>query len=79
MTRVEVLEKAVAELSPQEQIELIGRAWDNLAADPLSLAPLTDAERTLLDERIEAHEANPSAALSPEAALAAARRRIQRR
>jgi putative addiction module component (TIGR02574 family) len=79
MTRVELLEKAVAELSPEEQIDLIGRAWDNLAADPANLAPLTDVERALLDERIAAHEADPAAALSPEAAIAAARRRMQRR
>ena len=79
MTRVELLEKAVGELTPEEQIELIGRAWDNLAADPAGLAPLTNEERALLDDRIAAHEADPSTALSPQEALAAARRRVQRR
>ena len=79
MTRVELLEKAVAELSPEEQIDLIGRAWDNLAADPANVAPLTDVERALLDERVAAHESDPTAALSPEATIAAARRRMLRR
>jgi len=79
MTKVELLEKAVGELTPEEQIDLIGRAWDNLAADPAGLAPLTNEERALLDERIAAHEADPSSALSPEETVAAARRRVQRR
>ncbi|HEV8239431.1 MAG TPA: addiction module protein [Thermoanaerobaculia bacterium] len=79
MTRVELLERAVAELTQEEQIDLIGRAWDNLAADPAALDPLTDEERALLDERIAAHDADPSTALSLEEALAAARRRVQRR
>ena len=79
MTRVELLEKAVSELTPEEQIDLIGRAWDNLAADPAWLAPLTNEEQSLLDERIAEHEADPSSALSPEETVAAARRRVQRR
>lgn len=79
MTRVELLERAVAELTPEEQIDLIGRAWDNLAADPAALDPLTDEERALLDERVTSHDANPSTALSPEETVAAARRRVQRR
>jgi len=79
MSKVEFLEKAVAELTPEEQIDLIGRAWDNLAADPANLAPLTDEERAMLDERVAAHDADPSSALSPEATIAAARRRMQRR
>jgi len=79
MTRVELLERAVAELAPEEQIELLGRAWDNLAADSANVAPPTDEERALLDERIAAHEANPFSGLSPEDAITAARRRMQRR
>jgi putative addiction module component (TIGR02574 family) len=79
VSKIEVLEKAVAELTPEEQIDLISRAWDNLAADPANLAPLTAEERALLDERIAAHDADPSSALTPEEAIAEARRRMQRR
>lgn len=47
-------------LSIAERLELVEDIWDSIAADADADAlPLTDAERTLLDERLAEHEANP--------------------
>ncbi len=78
MTKIE-LERALAELPTEEQIELIGRAWDNLAADPENLGPLTDADRELLDRRVADHEADPASAISIDDTIAEARRILHRR
>lgn len=47
-------------LSIAERLQLVEDLWDSIAqeADANTL-PLTDAERALLDERLEEHERNP--------------------
>lgn len=46
----------VASLSPADRLELIGAVWDTLSTDDL---PVTDADRALLDARLEEIERNP--------------------
>lgn len=46
----------VASLSPADRLELIGAVWDTLTPDDL---PVTDAERALLDARLDDVETNP--------------------
>lgn len=46
----------VKRLSAAERIELIGVVWDTLDADE---APVTDAERALLDARLADMQLNP--------------------
>ena len=41
-----------------EKIRLLQRLWDEIADEAAELA-LTEAQRRLLDERIDEHEANP--------------------
>jgi putative addiction module component (TIGR02574 family) len=73
MTKIE-LEEAVAELPTEEQVDLLARLWDNLAADPRNLGPLTSEDRAILDERLTEHEADPSSTLSIDDTVAEARR-----
>jgi putative addiction module component (TIGR02574 family) len=47
------------ELSPEERLKLLDDVWDTFGDDPASL-PLTDEHRQVLDERLEAHERDPS-------------------
>lgn len=76
MTKLEI-EEAVAELQAEEQIDLLGRLWDKLAAEPERLGPLTPEDREVLDQRISEHEAVPSATLSIEETVAEARRLLR--
>jgi putative addiction module component (TIGR02574 family) len=45
-------------LESTEKIRLVQQLWDEIADEAASL-PLTEAQRRLLDERIDRHEANP--------------------
>ena len=45
-------------LPSTEKIRLVQQLWDEIAEEASHL-PLTDAQRRLLDERIDEHEANP--------------------
>jgi putative addiction module component (TIGR02574 family) len=45
----------VSSLSPADRLELIGKVWDTLSPDDLTL---TDAERALLDSRLADMEAH---------------------
>ena len=47
------------QLSSAEKLRLVQRLWDEVEAD-LDGLPLTEAQRSLLDERINQHEATPS-------------------
>ena len=78
MTKLE-LEEAVAELPTEEQIDLLARLWDKLAAEPENLGPLDAEARAVLDQRLAEHEADPAGALSIEATLAEARRLLRDR
>lgn len=53
---------AILRLSVPERIQIVEDIWDSIAATPEQL-PLTDAQRTELDRRLEAHDADPSSAL----------------
>ena len=52
----------IRRLPPEDRLELTNRLWDELSRSP-DVAPLTDKQRKLLDERSEAHRRDPSAAL----------------
>ena len=45
-------------LPSMEKIRLVQQLWDEIAEEAAHL-PLTDAQKQLLDERIDEHEANP--------------------
>mgnify|MGYP000611778426 CR=1 FL=1 len=45
-------------LPSTEKIRLVQQLWDEIAEEASHL-PLADAQRRLLDERIDEHEANP--------------------
>jgi len=46
------------QLPPTEKIRLLQQLWDEIANEAAQ-APLTSAQKRLLDERIDDHEANP--------------------
>jgi putative addiction module component (TIGR02574 family) len=45
-------------LSPGEKIRLLQELWDEIAIEA-ARSPLTEAQRRVLDERIQQHEQNP--------------------
>ena len=49
------------ELTPEEKVRYVGALWDRIVADQDRL-PISDAQRTLIRQRLAAHEANPGAA-----------------
>jgi putative addiction module component (TIGR02574 family) len=50
--------KAFRKLPSTEKIRLVQELWDEIAEEASHL-PLTEAQRRLLDERIDEQEANP--------------------
>ena len=55
----------IQQLSRAEQLELVADLWDHIAAQPDDdLLPVSSEERTLLDQRLTAHEAAPHSTLS---------------
>jgi putative addiction module component (TIGR02574 family) len=52
--------KDILNLTIAERIELIGDIWDTMAEVPEGV-PLTEAQRTELDRRLEAHHKDPTA------------------
>ena len=46
-------------LSPVEKIRLVQELWDEIAEEA-SHQPLTEAQRRLLDERLDDHESHPA-------------------
>jgi putative addiction module component (TIGR02574 family) len=51
------------ELPVAERLQLVEEIWDTIAVAPEAL-PLTDADKRLIDERLEACRRNPEAASS---------------
>ena len=48
----------------QKRLQLVEDIWDSIASDAdVEALPLTDAERILLDERLDERDAQPAAAL----------------
>jgi len=58
-----VAHKDILNLSIAERIELIGDLWDSLAESPETVV-LTEAQKTELDRRLEAHRKDPTAGAS---------------
>ena len=58
---------AILKLSVSERLRLVQDVWDSIAAesDPL---PVTDEERSLIDERMAAYRRAPEKAMTWEAA-----------
>ena len=64
----------ILKLPVEERMRLVELIWESLAADPSAL-PLSDAHRTVLDERLAEHERNPDHVATRDEVLAEARRR----
>ena len=58
MNKVTVID--TLQLSIPERIQLVEDIWDSIA-NQADLVELTEAEKTLLDERLNAYHQNPSA------------------
>ncbi|HWB60395.1 MAG TPA: addiction module protein [Chthoniobacteraceae bacterium] len=52
-------------LTAEEKLQLVEDLWDSIRAMPDEL-PVTEAEKKLLDERMEAHLKSPESALTLE-------------
>lgn len=48
----------ILQLSVPERLDLVEKIWDSITATPEAL-PLTEAQRTELDRRLQAHSKNP--------------------
>jgi len=48
------------DLSAEDKVRYVGSLWDRIAADQERL-PISDAQRDLIRERLDAHRANPGA------------------
>lgn len=55
----------IERLSTAQKLQLLGELWDSIAADPKNV-PVSEEERALLRERLEAHRQNPAGVLSLE-------------
>ena len=55
-----VARKDILNLTIAERIELIGDIWDTMAEVPEAVA-LTEAQKSELDRRLEAHRQDPTA------------------
>lgn len=56
-----------ADMTALETLELIELLWDSLADDPVGM-PLSEEERGIVEERLEAYRRDPSATVSWEEA-----------
>lgn len=64
-------------LSIEDRLALVKEIWDSISAEVEKL-PLTEAERQEIDRRLEAHRANPQAAIPWEQVEAEALARLRR-
>ena len=55
----------IQKLTKEEKLQLVEDLWDAIAAMPDDV-PVSDEERTLLDQRFEAHSKSPEHALTLE-------------
>src|SRR5581483_1087556 len=53
----------IQQLTKEEKLQLVEDLWDAIAATPDDF-PVSDQEKKLLDQRLEAHLASPEAALT---------------
>jgi len=56
------IHKAFEALAAPERIRVVQELWDRIADENATDLPLTEEQKRLLDERLEAHERDPSAA-----------------
>jgi putative addiction module component (TIGR02574 family) len=63
-------------MSVAERLALIEEIWDDIAAE-VDRLPLTEAQRQEVDRRLEAHQANPDAAVPWEQVEAEALARLR--
>jgi putative addiction module component (TIGR02574 family) len=64
-TKVGIMAKGTLDfrkLSIAERLQLVADIWDSIAEETGAL-PLTDAQKTELDRRIEQHERDPDSAI----------------
>lgn len=66
---------ALRELSIEQRMQLVEDLWDSIAADQKAL-PLTDWQRTELDRRLDAYEADGNKGRAAELVLADIRKRL---
>lgn len=69
------MNSTLRELPIEQRIQLVEDLWDSIAADQKAL-PLTDWQRTELDQRLDAYEADGHRGRSAELALAEIRARL---
>lgn len=62
----ESLVEELLKLTPAERIQLAEDLWDSIAANPESLPPLTDEQRTEIERRLAEHRHDPNSAVSLE-------------
>lgn len=65
----------IDKLSVADRIALAQAIWDSVTAET-EPAPLTDSQKRMIDDRLAAHAANPSAAVPWEKVEAAALARL---
>lgn len=63
-------------LSVAERIQLAEDLWDSVAAEPEAL-PLTDAQKTEIENRLTEHDRNPESAISWEEVRGRLRKRFE--
>ena len=63
------------DLPIEQRIRLVEDLWDSIAADQRALS-LTDEQRTELDRRLDAYEADGNTGRSAEEAIADIRKRL---
>ena len=63
----------ILKLPAEERMRLVEMIWESLVSDSPSL-PLSEAHRTVLDERLAEHERDPDNVATREEVLAEARR-----
>lgn len=63
----------ILKLPLEERLRLLELIWDSIAANP-SAIPLSDAQRTVIDERLAEHTRNPQDVVTRDEVLAEARR-----
>ncbi|MEP6882775.1 MAG: addiction module protein [Dokdonella sp.] len=69
------MNSALSELPIEQRIQLVEDLWDSIAADQKVL-PLTDWQRTELDRRLDAYEADGEKGRAAEVSLADIKARL---
>jgi len=65
----------IASLNIEERLELIESLWESLVTDPSNI-PVTDAQKRILDERLDAMDAGDDAGIPWEVVKASILKRL---